>query len=179
MNEDQARAEILNISRNHPISILTRTISQSPNSSPTKLPQVESAQDTDQPTNDEEENGAKVYLCNFFLSKTFNFCFLFQQLLIICNKHAYNIYCGVTLVSSGCVVHRVEVFGPSLRCLGGFRSPCLFDGTSRSAVRDILDFPQSIPVPLLLGRSTASPTTESSTTAVQVHRGGSNPLTSL
>ncbi len=43
------------------------------------------------------------------------------------------------------IVRCVQVFGPSLRCLGGFRSPCLFDGTSRSAVRYILDFPQSSP----------------------------------
>ncbi len=52
------------------------------------------------------------------------------------------------------------------------------DGASPSAVHYTLDFPQSSPS-LSTGRSTASPTSESSTTAVQVHRGGSNPLSFL
>ncbi len=46
---------------------------------------------------------------------------------------------------------------------------------SRPAVRYILDVPQSSPS-LSAARSTASPTPEYSTTAFQVHRGGSNPL---
>ncbi len=48
------------------------------------------------------------------------------------------------------------------------------DARSRSAVRYILDLPQSSPS-LSAGRSTASPTPEYSTTVFQVHRGGSNP----
>ncbi len=52
------------------------------------------------------------------------------------------------------------------------------DGTSLPAVRYSLDFPQSSPS-LSTRHSTASPTTESSTTAVHVHRGGSNPLSFL
>ncbi len=48
----------------------------------------------------------------------------------------------------------------------------------RSAVRYILDLPQSSPS-LPMERSTASPTPESSTTVFQVHCGGSNPLSSL
>ncbi len=80
------------------------------------------------------------------------------------------------LVSSGS--SRVKVVGPSLGCLGGLslarlrrhvpvRGP-LYSGLSSVE-----------PFPLLPGRSTASPTSESSTTAVQVHRRGSNPLSSL
>ncbi len=46
---------------------------------------------------------------------------------------------------------------------------------SRPAVHYFLDFPQSSPS-LSAARSMASPTPEYSTTAFQVHRGGSNPL---
>ncbi len=81
--------------------------------------------------------------------------------------------------ASGCVVRRRSL-GASLSCLGGFGSSPRSSPAARSwpAVRYFLDFPQSSPS-LSAARSTASPTPEYSTTAFQVHRGGSNPLSPL
>ena len=86
-------------------------------------------------------------------------------------KRLWRLWC----VRASCV----EVVGPYWlsRGFSSARRP-VSDGASPFAVRYTLDFPQSSPV-LSPGRSTASPTSESSTTAVQVHRGGSNPLSSL
>ncbi len=64
------------------------------------------------------------------------------------------------------------------RGFGWLVAPYLASARSRPAVRYFLDFPQSSPS-LSAARSTASPTPEYSTTAFQVHRGGSNPLSSL
>ena len=92
-------------------------------------------------------------------------------------------YVSVASVVRWCVwvvVRRIEVFGPLLGCLGDFwlaRCP-VSDCTSRSATRYILDFPQSSPS-FPTKHSTASPTHEYSTMVFQVHRGGSNPMSSL
>ncbi len=60
------------------------------------------------------------------------------------------------------------------RGFGWLVAPTPAAARSRPAVRYFLDFPRSSPS-LSAARSTASPTPEYSTTAFQVHRGGSNP----
>ncbi len=87
--------------------------------------------------------------------------------------------CGMrrALVRPGVIMRVVaKVSGPLVQ---GF---CLVApppaARSRPAVRYILDFPQSSPS-LFAARSTASPSPEYSTTVSQVHRGGSNALSSL
>ncbi len=66
----------------------------------------------------------------------------------------------------------------SSRGFGWLVAPSPAAARSRPAVRYFLDFPQSSPS-LSAARSAASPTPEYSKTVFQVHRGGSNPLSSL
>ncbi len=89
--------------------------------------------------------------------------------------------CCALVGASGCVVRFRRSLRASQSCLGGFSGWLVAPSPTerpRSAVRYILDFPQSSPS-LSTERFTASPTPESSTTVFQVHRGGSNPLSSL
>ncbi len=85
------------------------------------------------------------------------------------------IYCGVRAASGSS--SKSQGLRRLTRGFSSARCP-VSDCTSRSTVRYTLDLPQSSSS-LSAGRSTASPTTESSTTAVQVHCGGSNPLSFL
>ncbi len=82
--------------------------------------------------------------------------------------------------ASGCRRRASKSRGLSLlsRGFGWLVSPSSSAARSRPVVRYFLDFPQSSPS-LYAARSTASPTPESSTTVFQVHRWGSNPLSSL
>ena len=75
-------------------------------------------------------------------------------------------YCGVTLVRPGVVVESSGLHR-------------LSRGFSRLVALSSTVFPGPLSSGLPPGRSTASPTAESSTTVHQVHRGGSNPLSSL
>ena len=109
-----------------------------------------------------------------------SFHFLCPRFAFYLFFHTFSAICGI---AHRCVQvrRRVEVAGAwSSRgfVFGWLVAPSSPAARSRSAVRYILDLPQSSPS-LPMERSTASPTPEYSTTVFQVHRGGSNLLSSF